>query len=119
MKLVVLHHTGVAEPHFDFMFERRAGEMLRTFRIGVWPMEFGRDQTATELPDHRHDYLTYEGPVSGDRGEVKRVAAGTATVSEEQDEIQCTLQVETPSMELLTLELRRRSGTIWTIRRIA
>ena len=29
------------------------------------------------LGEHRREYLTYEGPVSGGRGEVKRVAGGT------------------------------------------
>ncbi|HBE68769.1 MAG TPA: hypothetical protein DDW52_11540 [Planctomycetaceae bacterium] len=33
--------------------------------------------SAERLIDHRRHYLTYEGPVSGNRGEVKRVASGT------------------------------------------
>jgi hypothetical protein len=32
---------------------------------------------ADGLPDHRLDYLTYEGPISGDRGEVRRWDEGT------------------------------------------
>jgi hypothetical protein len=32
---------------------------------------------AERLADHRLDYLTYEGPVSGDRGEVCRLEQGT------------------------------------------
>jgi hypothetical protein len=31
---------------------------------------------AERLADHRLDYLKYEGPVSGDRGEVRRLDAG-------------------------------------------
>ena len=31
---------------------------------------------ATRLPNHRLDYLEYEGPLSGDRGEVHRIDAG-------------------------------------------
>lgn len=32
---------------------------------------------ATRLPDHRHMYLDYEGPLSGNRGSVKQVTTGT------------------------------------------
>jgi hypothetical protein len=31
---------------------------------------------ATRLAEHRLAYLEYEGPISGDRGEVRRAAAG-------------------------------------------
>ncbi len=37
----------------------------------------GNDVAAAQLGDHRRDYLEYEGEVSGDRGRVIRVAAGT------------------------------------------
>jgi hypothetical protein len=37
----------------------------------------GRKVPAVPLPDHRPHYLTYEGPVSGDRGTVARYDAGT------------------------------------------
>lgn len=33
---------------------------------------------ATRIADHRIDYLTYEGPVSNDRGWVRRVREGEA-----------------------------------------
>ncbi|WP_146439947.1 hypothetical protein [Crateriforma conspicua] len=32
--------------------------------------------TATRLPDHRTKYLEYEGPISGNRGSVRRVDSG-------------------------------------------
>lgn len=35
------------------------------------------------LADHRAAYLSYEGPVSGDRGEVVRVAAGFLDIMED------------------------------------
>jgi DNA polymerase Ligase (LigD) len=35
---------------------------------------------ATRLDDHRLDYLDYEGPVSRDRGTVRRLDAGTVEV---------------------------------------
>lgn len=77
-RYVVLHHEGIAEPHFDFMFETSPGsETLRTFRLSIWPMTDSlNEQEAVELALHRRAYLTYEGPVSGDRGTVRRVEEG-------------------------------------------
>jgi hypothetical protein len=36
--------------------------------------------SARQVPDHRRVYLTYEGPLSQDRGHVQRIAAGLATI---------------------------------------
>lgn len=72
-RFVVLRHDweGV---HWDFMLE--AGQALRTWSLPAPPSP-GVEQEARALPDHRLAYLTYEGPVSGDRGVVTRVAEGT------------------------------------------
>jgi len=69
--------------------------------------------TATALPDHRKEYLEYEGPVSGNRGSVKRVDQGKFELIEESegdwvvhlcgDVNQCTLR------------LKRASGDAWTL----
>ena len=75
LRYVVLHHTGVAEPHYDLMFETAPGGKLETFRSHVWPPV--DDTEVVPLGEHRREYLEYEGPVSGGRGRVKRVAAGT------------------------------------------
>jgi hypothetical protein len=78
MRYVVLHHTGVEKPHFDLMFESTDGEALTTLRCSMWPIT---DTTHLQrLPDHRRAYLEYEGPVSGGRGEVRRIASGTCAV---------------------------------------
>lgn len=70
----MLHHTDVAEPHYDFLFEWEPGEPLTSFRCPNWPPTPG--EAWEEGPDHRRAYLDYEGPVSGDRGVVARRAAG-------------------------------------------
>jgi hypothetical protein len=75
MRYVVLHHTGIREPHFDLMLELSPGSELSTWRLLHWPPM--REDQFTPLPKHRREYLEYEGPVSGDRGEVNRVAAGS------------------------------------------
>jgi DNA polymerase Ligase (LigD) len=72
-RFVLLEHNwnGV---HWDFMLE--TGEVLRTWAIDA-PIVSGRDLPARALGDHRKFYLDYEGEVSGDRGRVRRVDAGT------------------------------------------
>jgi hypothetical protein len=72
-RFVVLEHTwnGV---HWDFMLE--AGESLKTWAIDE-PIKAGIELPARQLADHRPAYLTYEGPVSGQRGTVRRIAEGT------------------------------------------
>jgi hypothetical protein len=75
LRYVVLHHTDIAEPHYDLMFERHAGGPLLTFRSLTWPIA---GPTRIEpLSDHRREYLDCEGPVSGNRGQVKRIEGGT------------------------------------------
>lgn len=75
LRFVVLHHTGVPDPHFDLMLETTPGSPLATWRCRHWPID--RPGALVRLPDHRRQYLEYEGPVSGGRGEVRRVATGT------------------------------------------
>ena len=72
-RFVVLEHqwNGV---HWDFMLE--AGDCLRTWAIDL-PIVSGIELPARSLGDHRLAYLYYEGPVSGQRGSVRRVAEGT------------------------------------------
>ncbi len=80
---VLLHHTGQAAvpDHFDLLvdFPATPGGRLLTWRLLTPPESWlHRPPTALRLPDHRRLYLTYEGPISGDRGHVRRVAAGMA-----------------------------------------
>ena len=77
-RYVILFHDGVAEPHFDIMVETVPGGPLMTWRSIDWPIV--REANVTRLGEHRRDYLDYEGPVSGDRGTVKRIAGGACKV---------------------------------------
>jgi hypothetical protein len=72
----VLRHEGVPEPHFDLMIEVTSSDPLWTFRTVRWPVQMG--DVLEQLPDHRREYLDYEGPISGGRGSVSRVEAGDA-----------------------------------------
>ncbi len=86
LRYVILRHDGIPEPHFDLMFESAPGSLLMTWRSPNWPIE--RETPLVKLDDHRRDYLDYQGPVSGNRGHVTRVAAGV-------------------------FQLKRRSDTLW------
>jgi hypothetical protein len=51
-----------------------AAERLSTWQVSTWPLAEGSAVTA--LPRHRRAYLEFEGPLSADRGNVRRVAEG-------------------------------------------
>jgi hypothetical protein len=74
-RFVILEHDW-PERHWDLMLE--AGAVLRTWRLAS-PPEPGRSIAATAIGDHRLLYLDYEGPLSGNRGTVKRWDAGEFT----------------------------------------
>lgn len=68
-RFVVLQHDRDGRTHWDFLLETNG-------RLAAWwlpspPDEQGR-LTARALADHRKFYLEYEGPISGDRGTVRR-----------------------------------------------
>lgn len=69
--------------HWDFMFEE--GDSLRSWRLLQEPIS-ERSIEAEPLPNHRRHYLDYEGPVSGNRGQVTRWDFGTCQVNELQEE---------------------------------
>ena len=75
--VILLHETPPRYQrgtHWDLMFEQ--GASLRTWALAEEP----RADTlivAEQLTNHRLEYLDYEGPVSGDRGQVTRWDQGT------------------------------------------
>jgi hypothetical protein len=72
-RFVVLEHDHPVL-HWDLMLE--ADGVLHTWRLAQPPLPSSSAIEAMRLPDHRMLYLEYEGPVSGDRGVVKRWDAG-------------------------------------------
>jgi hypothetical protein len=56
-----------------------SSEGLITFTSQTDPRQFYNDWNVESLPPHRKEYLTYEGPISGGRGSVQRVATGLLT----------------------------------------
>lgn len=76
-RFAVLRHEGIDAPHVDFLFETAPGSMLQTWRLPAWPIIGVED--ATRIRDHRPAFLTYQGQLSGDRGNVLRIDEGTCT----------------------------------------
>jgi hypothetical protein len=113
-RFVLLYHRCprdyVRPSHWDLMLE--SGDMLRTWALAQLPQEWraahtrtsnedcecsplaaGNEVEATQLADHRRAFLDFEGDLSGQRGRVMRVAAGTYRVQgEAPDWITCELE---------------------------
>lgn len=74
-RFVILHHTTSDGEHWDFMLEE--GEVLLTWQLLREPAGLSAlPIPARRIGDHRKVYLDYEGPLSGDRGTVRRVESG-------------------------------------------
>ncbi len=76
MKFVIHRHVTTPE-HFDLMLE--AEEVLLTWQLSVEAMEGlvrGRRVEARQIQDHRKKYLSYEGPISCDRGSISIFDSG-------------------------------------------
>jgi hypothetical protein len=86
--VLLLHECPDDRPrptHCDLMLE--AGDALETWALDELPHDWrdiegskiaaSNSVAAEQLSDHRSAYLDYEGPVSGDRGTVKRLDAGS------------------------------------------
>jgi hypothetical protein len=87
-RFVLLEHrwNGI---HYDFMLE--VDGRLRTWSLGA-RISAGGVIGARALPDHRLAYLDYEGPISGDRGAVRRLDRGTyRTIAWEDGRIEVNL----------------------------
>lgn len=93
-RFAILHHThGLRPAHYDLLLQFDTGNtdddlVLKAFATTLDVLPFNVNQPkpieATPmllLPDHRRVYLSYEGPVSKQRGEVTRVDEGFCEVS--------------------------------------
>ncbi len=76
MRFVVQEHRKDQDVHWDLMLEK--GERLATWQTPAPPEQWSEiPLPCQKLVDHRLKYLTYEGPLSDNRGTVCMVAAGT------------------------------------------
>ena len=79
--VLLRHELPDGSWHHDWMIDPGDDRPLITFRTEAMVPEVDRFE-AERLGDHRRVYLSYQGPLSGGRGEVRRVAAGRARLIE-------------------------------------
>lgn len=107
-RFVILEHD-YPHLHYDLMLE--VGDVLRTWRLAKISDQ-QQPIKAESLGDHRKMYLDYEGPVSGNRGQVKRWDTGTfAWLEESTDRFVVRLEGQRCSGEAL---LERAASGAWT-----
>ena len=84
IRFVILHHRVAGGEHWDLMLERDG--VLVTWQLLREPAgSSSLPIPARRIGDHRIAYLEYEGPVSRDRGTVRRADSGAVTIEELTD----------------------------------
>ncbi len=98
--------------HWDFMVE--SASALRTWALACEPVA---DEAipAMSLADHRLAYLEYEGPISGDRGNVSRWDQGVCRLLDSEPD-QCRIELGGHRLRGLALLVRASEPDHWTFR---
>jgi hypothetical protein len=119
--VVLRHELPDGTHHFDLLLARdpAGAEPLYSFRLEHRPDELaaGAALEGERLFDHRPRYLRYEGPISGDRGAVRRVNEGAVEVLEESDSaLECRVQWrQRGRAQHLRLERKSADAAFWRI----
>jgi hypothetical protein len=123
------HDLPDGTSHLDWLIERRDGDAgLLTFRLPIppdWPgllaaclASPGRgacaEVAAAALPDHRREYLAYEGEVSGNRGRVRRLAEGVGRIAVLEEAV-LIMSIRWEDCEIEVEGLREADGS-WKLR---
>jgi hypothetical protein len=110
LRFVILHHVQSEGEHWDLMLEH--GAALLTWQLELNPVEHSDVAIpARRIFDHRKDFLTYEGPISRNRGHVERVESGFMEWEKLTDH-ECVVWLGGNVMAG-TYHLRRRQGEEW------
>jgi hypothetical protein len=97
--------------HWDLMLE--SADALHTWRLPQ-PPRTAEVLPAVRIGEHRLAYLDYEGPLSGNRGRVRRCDAGHFEWLQ-HDECQIVLRLNGGTLKGL-LRLDRQEGDQWLLR---
>lgn len=113
-RFVLLRHEVPGDfprpSHWDLLLER--DHTCWTWAVEDWSL-VGDGTTATRLPDHRKHYLTYEGPLSGDRGTVTRQWCGRCTWQQaEAARVRVTLLADDRAFDV---QLDQVDGAQWRL----
>lgn len=119
LRFALLRHNVPADyarsSHWDLLFERDTA--CWTWALESLPAALTGTRSepvaALRLNDHRKHYLEYEGPVSGERGEVRRVLAGEYELcSQSEGQVVALLQTKT---EKVIVTLDRAADDDWSL----
>ncbi len=109
-RFVILRHDH-PYLHWDLLLEKDTS--CRSWRLLREPCS-GEPIAAEPLPPHRLLYLDYEGPVTGNRGNVRRVVSGSYCVGESAEE---ELHIRLSHNAVLTsgrLQIQSDGRQFWT-----
>ncbi|MBN1436504.1 MAG: hypothetical protein JW936_05480 [Sedimentisphaerales bacterium] len=111
-RFVIQQHTCSDQVHWDFMLEQP--DNLATWQIATPPANWHQQTIQCQrIFDHRLKYLTYEGPLSQNRGSVKIVARGEYLL-ESADENLWQLQLVSDTIGG-TIRLTKIDQEIWQL----
>jgi len=93
----LLHKMPDGSSHIDWLIAQEGGDEkgeLLTCRLDcrLDKVQIGQSILAERITDHRWAYLDYEGPISGNRGVVSRIAKGVIT-SQKHDESSWQIEI--------------------------
>ena len=120
LRTAILEHTTATGVHHDWLIEdptlpnpAAPDARLWTARVAPPPQDWPSLQRfdLTVIPPHRRAYLDYQGPVSGNRGYIRRLAHGMCQASIwSTNKIVLSLQSE---QVYLVLQLTRLASDRW------
>ena len=97
---VILYHEtpddAAVDSHLDFMLE--ANDELLTWRWGEIPQD-NQVFVVSRLTNHRIEYLTLEGKLSGNRGTITRIDHGTFEPPIENSQQQFSILIRTIKLQ--------------------
>ncbi len=123
--VILLHTLPDGSTHFDWFIEmptRFDDHRLLSFRSGVRPDHSNPDIVfhVEHLPNHRVHYLTHEGDIGADRGEVIRVSQGECTrflMSPESDQLELVIEWDGAGQSVY--RGTQKTGNSWAFRSLA
>lgn len=125
--VLLLHELADGTSHVDWMIasDPRGRDPLITFRVDGRVDEMTDEQRllARRIDDHRPAYLTYEGPVSGGRGTVRRLSRGVVVSWQRAGDrwrmnIEWTGPEGRPRCQELRVSRREAGHDAWLIERV-
>jgi len=79
-QFVIQKHSKPNSTHWDLML--RSGNCLKTYRINLEPEKLLHECAEAEnISDHDLKFLTYEGPLTNDKGTVEIADQGSYTIT--------------------------------------